>query len=105
VVSALLSNQAASSYNSLSDKNQELANSYASTQSASTKSEYESNQSKMKGYKSQVQTYDAISLVGLGWWAYLFFTDSGNSTAKHEIPTMNLMANQRQFNLEWQWKF
>ena len=52
VVSALLSNQAASSYNSLSDKNQELANSYASTQSASTKSEYESNQSKMKGYKS-----------------------------------------------------
>jgi len=105
VVSALLSYQAASSYNSLSDKNQELANSYASTQSASTKSEYESNQSKMKGYKSQVQTYDAISLVGLGWWAYLFFTDSGNSTAKHEIPTMNLMANQRQFNLEWQWKF
>ena len=105
VVSALLSNQAASSYNSLSDKNQELANSYASTQSASTKSEYESNQSKMKGYKSQVQTYDAISLVGLGWWTYLFFTDSGNSTAKHEIPTMNLMANQRQFNLEWQWKF
>ena len=105
VVSALLSYQAASSYNSLSDKNQELANSYASTQSASTKSEYESNQSKMKGYKSQVQTYDSISLIGLGWWAYLFFTDSGNSTAKHEIPTMNLMANQRQFNLEWQWKF
>ncbi len=89
----------------MSNKNQELANSYASTQSASTKSEYESNQSTMKGYKSQVQTYDTISLVGLGWWAYLFFTDSGNSTAKHEMPTMNLMADQDQINLEWQWKF
>ncbi|MDP7501965.1 MAG: hypothetical protein QGH50_21265 [SAR324 cluster bacterium] len=105
VVSALLSNQAAASYNSMSDKNQELANSYASTQSASTKSEYESNQSTMKGYKSQVQTYDTISLVGLGWWAYLFFTDSGNSTAKHEIPKLNLMADQDQFNMRWQWKF
>ena len=105
VISALLSYQAASSYNSLSDKNKQLADSYASTGSSATKNEYESNQSTMKGYKSQVQTYDAISLVGLGWWAYLFFIDSGNSTAKHEIPTMNLMANQRQFNLEWQWKF
>jgi len=105
VVSALLSYQAASSYNSLSEKNQELANSYASTQSASTKSEYESNQSKMKGYKSQVQTYDAISLVGLGWWAYLFFTDSGNGTAKSEIQSMSLFANRHQIDLRWQWKF
>ena len=54
VISALLSYQAASSYNSLSDKNKQLADSYASTGSSATKSEYESNQSTMKGYKSQV---------------------------------------------------
>ena len=84
VISALLSYQAASSYNSLSDKNKQLADSYASTGSSATKSEYESNQSTMKGYKSQVQTYDAISLVGLGWWAYLFFTDSSNSVTKSD---------------------
>ena len=54
VISALLSYQAASSYNSLSDKNKQLADSYATTGSSATKSEYESNQSTMKGYKSQV---------------------------------------------------
>ena len=104
-VSSLLSYQAASSYNSLSDKNQDLANTYASTQSSSTKSEYESNQSRMKGFKSQVQTYDSISLVGLGWWAYLFFTDSKKFTAKNNERITYLMADQSQFKLEWKWKF
>ena len=41
VISALLSYQAASSYNSLSDKNKQLADSYASTGSSATKNEYE----------------------------------------------------------------
>ena len=106
VISALLSYQAASSYNSLSDKNKQLADSYASTGSSATKSEYESNQSTMKGYKSQVQTYDAISLVGLGWWAYLFFTDSSNSvTNKSYDSDIQLIVNQNQFNVDLKWKF
>ena len=106
VISALLSYQAASSYNSLSDKNKQLADSYASTGSSATKSEYESNQSTMKGYKSQVQTYDAISLVGLGWWAYLFFTDSSNSVTKKSYDSdIQLIVNQNQFNVDLKWKF
>ena len=105
VISALLSYQAASSYNSLSDKNKQLADSYASTGSSATKSEYESNQSTMKGYKSQVQTYDAISLVGLGWWAYLFFTDSSNSVTKSDDSDIQLIVNQNQFNVDLKWKF
>ena len=105
VISALLSYQAASSYNSLSDKNKQLADSYASTGSSATKSEYESNQSTMKGYKSQVQTYDAISLVGLGWWAYLFFTDSPNSVTKTNHSDIQLFVNQNQFNVDLKWKF
>ena len=82
-----------------------LANSYASTGSSATKSEYESNQSTMKGYKSQVQTYDAISLVGLGWWAYLFFTDSSNSVTKSDDSDIQLIVNQNQFNVDLKWKF
>ena len=105
VISALLSYQAASSYNSLSDKNKELADSYATTGSSATKSEYESNQSTMKGYKSQVQTYDAISLVGLGWLAYLFFTDSSNSVTKTDHSDIQLIVNQNQFNVDLKWKF
>ena len=105
VISALLSYQAASSYNSLSDKNKQLADSYASTGNSATKSEYESNQSTMKGYKSQVQTYDAISLVGLGWWAYLFFTDSSNSVTKSNDSDIQLIVNQNQFNVDLKWKF
>ena len=105
VISALLSYQAASSYNSLSDKNKQLADSYASTESSETKSKYESNQSTMKGYKSQVQTYDAISLVGLGWWAYLFFTDSPNSVTKTDNSDIQLIVNQNQFNVDLKWNF
>ena len=105
VISALLSYQAASSYNSLSDKNKQLADSYANTGSSATKSEYESNQSTMKGYKSQVQTYDAISLIGLGWWAYLFFTDSSNSVTKSDDSDIQLIVNQNQFNVDLKWKF
>ncbi len=105
VISALLSYQAAGSYNSLSDKNKQLADSYASTGSSATKNEYESNQSTMKGYKSQVQTYDAISLVGLGWWAYLFFTNSSNSVTKSDDSDIQLIVNQNQFNVDLKWKF
>ena len=105
VISALLSYQAASSYNSLSDKNKQLADSYATTGSSATKSEYESNQSTMKGYKNQVQTYDAISLVGLGWWAYLLFTDSSSSVTKSDDSDIQLIVNQNQFNVDLKWKF
>ena len=59
----------------------------------------------MKGYKSQVQTYDAIRLVGLGWWAYLFFTDSSNSVTKSDDSDIQLIVNQNQFNVDLKWKF
>jgi len=104
-VSSLLSYQAATSYNSLSEKNKQLANSYASTGSVETKKEYETNQTNMKRYKSQVQTYDAISLIGFGWWTYLFFIHTENSTSKTEDQSINLFANQTNIDISWQWKF
>jgi hypothetical protein len=70
-VALLQSLSNANQFNALATKNQELADSYASSSSAATKSEYQSNQSKMKSYKSQVQLWDTITLLALGVEAYL----------------------------------
>ena len=59
----LQSKSAGDEYNSLNSKNKELASSYAVTGSTSTKAEYESNQSKMRGLMSTMQTMDALTLV------------------------------------------
>ena len=83
--SAFMSYNVANSYNDLSDKNKNLATQYAnsssSSEKASYKSEYDSNASKMESYKSAMQTWDMLTLVGLGWEAYLYFSDDSKKTA------------------------
>ena len=83
--SAFMSYNVANSYNELSDKNKNLATQYAnsssSSEQASYKSEYDSNASEMKSYKSAMQTWDMLTLVGLGWEAYLYFSDDSKETA------------------------
>ena len=83
--SAFMSYNVANSYNDLSDKNKNLAtqygNSSSSSEQASYKSEYDSNASEMKSYKSAMQTWDMLTLVGLGWEAYLYFSDDSKETA------------------------
>ena len=83
--SAFMSYNVANSYNDLSDKNKNLATQYAnsssSSEQASYKSEYDSNANEMKSYKSAMQTWDMITLVGLGWEAYLYFSDDSKETA------------------------
>ena len=83
--SAFMSYNVANSYNDLSDKNKNLATQYAnsstSSEQASYKSEYDSNASEMKSYKSAMQTWDMLTLLGLGWEAYLYFSDDSKETA------------------------
>ena len=85
LVSALMSYNAAKSYNDLSAKNSTLATQYAnsssSSEQASYKSEYDSNASKMKSYKSSMQIWDILTLLGLGWEAYLLMSDESISSA------------------------
>ena len=85
LVSAFMSYNVANSYNDLSDKNKNLATQYAnsssSSEQASYKSEYDSNASEMKSYKSAMQTWDMLTLLGLGWEAYLYFSDDSKETA------------------------
>ena len=77
----------------------------AGSYNPSIKIEYENNQSKMKGYKSQIQIYDAISLAGIVWLAYLYFTDSSSSISNNYIPTIDLLlADQLHLKFEWEWK-
>ena len=85
LVSALMSYNATKSYNDLSAKNNTLATQYAnsssSSEQASYKSEYDSNASKMKYYKSSMQTWDILTLLCLGWEAYLLMSDESGSSA------------------------
>ena len=85
LVSALMSYNASNSYNDLSAKNSTLATQYANSSSSSEKaaykSEYDSNASQMKSYKSSMQTWDILTLLGLGWEAYLLMSDDSDSSA------------------------
>ena len=85
LVSAFMSYNVANSYNDLSDKNKNLATQYAnsssSSEQASYKSQYDSNASEMKSFKSAMQTWDMLTLIGLGWEAYLYFSDNSQETA------------------------
>ena len=85
LVSALMSYNASNSYNDLSAKNSTLATQYANSSSSSEKaaykSEYDSNASQMKTYKSSMQTWDILTLLGLGWEAYLLMSDDSDSSA------------------------
>ena len=116
--SALMSYNAAKSYNNLSAKNRTLATQYAnsssSSEKASYKNEYDSNASEMKSYKSAMQTWDMLTLVGLGWGAYLFFSDDSEVTALNDrnssLPFIPRLAfkthsSQTQTVLFWNWRF
>jgi len=102
LVSALMSYNAAKSYNDLSAKNSTLATQYAnsssSSEQASYKSEYDSNSSKMKSYKRSLQTWDILTLLGLGWEAYLLMSDESGSSALNsrtiQFPFIPRLANQ-----------
>ena len=85
LVSALMSYNAANSFNDLSAKNSTLATQYANSSSdsekAAYKSEYDSNASQMITYKSSMLTWDILTLLGLGWEAYLLMSDDSGSEA------------------------
>ena len=89
IVSALMSYNAAKSYNELSARNSTLATQYAnsisSSEQASYKNEYDSNASKMKFYKRSMQTWDILTLLGLGWEAYLLMSDESDSSAVNSV--------------------
>tara|TARA_B000000460_G_scaffold142661_1_gene100671 strand:- start:19 stop:567 length:549 start_codon:yes stop_codon:yes gene_type:complete len=118
VVSALMSYNAANTYNELSEKNITLATQYANSNSSiektSYKSEYDSNASKMKSNKSSIQTWDLMTLAGLGWEAYLLMTDDFANTAPNSgksfslyIPRIALHTapSGPQTFLRWNWRF
>ena len=101
VISALVSYNAAKSYNDLSAKNSALSTQYSNSNSsnkqASYKSEYDSNASKMKSYKSNSQTWDLLTLVGLGWTAYLMMNDNSETNSSNNEKTLSLYIPQLAF--------
>ncbi len=118
LVSALMSYNAAQSYNDLSAKNKSLATQYAnsssSSEKASYKSKYESNASQMESHKSSIQMWDMLTLVGLGWEAYLYFSDDSEETAVNyrnsSLPFIPRLAfkthsSETQTFLLWNWRF
>ena len=118
LVSALMSYNAAQSYNDLSAKNKTLstqyANSSSSSEKASYKSEYDSNASQMDSHESSFKMWDMFTLAGLGWETYLFLTDDSEETAVNyrnsSLPFIPRLAfkthsSDTQTVLLWKWRF
>ena len=118
LVSALMSYNAANSYNDLSEKNKTLAtqykNSSSSSEKASYKSEYDSNASQINSYESSFKMWDMLTLVGLGWETYLLLTDDSEETAVNDrnsslpfIPRLAFKTHslETQTVLLWKWRF
>ena len=118
LVSALMSYNAAQSYNDLSAKNKTLstqyANSSSSSEKASYKSEYESNASQMDSHESSFKMWDMFTLAGLGWETYLLLTDDSEETAVNyrnsSLPFIPRLAfkthsSETQTVLLWKWRF
>ena len=118
LVSALMSYNAAQSYNDLSTKNKTLstqyANSSSSSEKASYKSEYDSNASQMDSHESSFKMWDMLTLAGLGWGTYLFLTDDSEETAVNyrnsSLPFIPRLAfkthsSETQTVLLWKWRF
>ena len=118
LVSALMSYNAAQSYNDLSAKNKTLstqyANSSSSSEKASYKSEYDSNASQMDSHESSFKMWDMLTLAGLGWGTYLFLTDDSEETAVNyrnsSLPFIPRLAfkthsSETQTVLLWKWRF
>ena len=118
LVSALMSYNAANSYNDLSEKNKTLAtqykNSSSSSEKASYKSEYDSNASQMNSHESSFKMWDMLTLAGLGWETYLLLTDDSEETAVNyrnsSLPFIPRLAfkthsSETQTVLLWKWRF
>ena len=118
LVSALMSYNAANSYNDLSAKNKTLATQYAnssnSSEKASYKSEYDSNASQMKSHESSFRMWDMLTLAGLGWETYLLLTDDSEETTVNyrnsSLPFIPRLAfkthsSETQTVLLWKWRF
>ena len=118
LVSALMSYNAAQSYNDLSAKNKSLstqyANSSSSSEKASYKSEYDSNASQMDSHESSFKMWDMFTLAGLGWETYLLLTDDSEETAVNyrnsSLPFIPRLAfkthsSETQTVLLWKWRF
>ena len=118
LVSALMSYNAAQSYNDLSAKNKSLstqyANSSSSSEKASYKSEYDSNASQMDSHESSFKMWDMLTLAGLGWETYLFLIDDSEETAVNyrnsSLPFIPRLAfkthsSDTQTVLLWKWRF
>ena len=117
LVSALMSYNAATSYNDLSEKNKTLATQYAnssSSEKASYKSEYDSNASQMNSHESSFKMWDMLTLAGLGWETYLLLTDDSEETAVNyrnsSLPFIPRLAfkthsSETQTVLLWKWRF
>ena len=118
LVSALMSYNAANSYNDLSAKNKTLATQYAnsssSSEKASYKSEYDSNASQMNSHESSFKMWDMLTLAGLGWETYLLLTDDSEETAVNyrnsSLPFIPRLAfkthsSETQTVLLWNWRF
>ena len=118
LVSALMSYNAAQSYNDLSAKNKTLStqytNSSSSSEKSSYKSEYDSNASQMDSHESSFKMWDMLTLAGLGWGTYLFLTDDSEETAVNYrnsslpfIPRLAFKTHslETQTVLLWKWHF
>ena len=118
LVSALMSYNAANSYNDLSEKNKTLAtqykNSSSSSEKASYKSEYDSNASQINSHESNFRMWDMLTLAGLGWETYLLLTDDSEETAVNyrnsSLPFIPRLAfkthsSETQTVLLWKWRF
>jgi len=118
LVSALMSYNAAYSYNDLTEKNKTLATQYAnsssSSEKASYKSEYDSNASQINSHESSFKMWDMLTLAGLGWETYLLLTDDSEETAVNyrnsSLPFIPRLAfkthsSETQTVLLWKWRF
>ena len=117
LVSALMSYNAANSYNDMSEKNKTLATQYAnssSSEKSSYKSEYDSNASQMESHESSFKMWDMLTLAGLGWETYLLLTDDSEETAvkyrNSSLPFFPRLAfkthsSETQTVLLWNWRF
>jgi hypothetical protein len=117
LVSALMSYNAANSYNDLSEKNKTLATQYAnssSSEKSSYKSEYDSNASQINSHESNFRMWDMLTLAGLGWETYLLLTDDSEETTVNyrnsSLPFIPRLAfkthsSETQTVLLWRWSF
>ena len=97
---------ASDEFNKLSKENEQLSDSYSTTGNTSSKDQYESNQRKMQDMKSWIQMMDLLSIVGLGFEAYLLMSSKKDDVAsKGGGAPLYIAWYPRAINLHWNWNF